>query len=165
MDPSDFRHPLRFPKNVAGPFYTTGSQVRQTQAPDSPIVWCGDCLWCGAPEAEAPTLFAPFDDTYTDTYFIRQPATPEETAQAIMAARVCCVYAVRYAGTNREIIAQLDNDPAVCDYIITEAGELRGTVGDDGTLLPFAKAIVDARQAELARRWRKQHKKWWQFWR
>lgn len=165
MEPTDFKHPLRFPRNVDGPFYTTGYQSRNADVPGSPVVWCGDCLWCGAPEAEAPTLFAPFDETYTDTYFVRQPSTPEETEQAIMSARICCVSAVRYGGTDREILAKLDNDPTVCDYIVTETGELQCTVGSDGKLLPFAQAIVDARRAELVRLWKQQNKKWWQFWR
>ena len=164
MKESYFKHPLRFPKNADGPFYTTGHQCHNSDAPSSPMVWCGDCLWCGAPEAEAPALFAPFDDSYTDTYFVRQPSTTEETGQAIQAALVCCVAAVRYGGTNREIISKLGNDPSVCDYVVTESGELRGTVGSDGKLLPFAQSIVDARQAELQRQM-KRETKWWQFWR
>ena len=165
METNDFKHPLRFPKNADGPFYTTGHQRRATDDANSPTVWRGDCFWCGAPEAEAPTLFAPFDDTYTDTYFVRQPSTPEEAEQAIMSARVCCVSAVRYGGTDREIISKLGNDPAMCDYIVTESGELKCTVGNDGTLLPFAQAIVDVLQAKFHRQWKKQSKRWWQFWR
>ena len=165
MTTTYFNHPCRFPGNVDGPFYTTGQLGRMSDNPDSPTVWCGDCLWCGAPEAEAPSLFAPFDDTYTDTYFIRQPLTPEETTQAVMAARVCCVSAVRYGGQDSEIIAALGNNPATCDFILDETGVLKCTVGDEGNLLPFAQAIVDARRAEFQRRWKKQHKKWWQFWR
>ncbi|MCA9248497.1 MAG: ferredoxin [Planctomycetales bacterium] len=164
METTYFKHPLRFPKNVDGPFYTTGHQSRETDAPDSSMVWRGDCLWCGAPEAEAPTLFAPFDDTYKDTYFVRQPSTPEETEQAIMSAHVCCVSAVRYGGTDCEIISKLGNDPQVCDYIITDSGEMQCTVGSDGNLLPFAQSIVDARQPEIECQWKGQHKKWWQFW-
>lgn len=165
METTYFKHPLRFPKNADGPFYTTGHQRCEKDALNSPMVWCGDCLWCGAPEAEAPTLFAQFDDTYTDTYFVRQPSTPEETEQAIMSALVCCVSAVRYGGRDREIISKLGNDPAVCDYIVAESGEIQCTVGGDGTLLPFAQSIVDERRAEFQRQWKKQSKKWWQFWR
>ncbi len=119
MSTDYFKHPLRS-KNVEGPFYTTGSLCRETSAKDSPMVWCGDCLACEAPEAEAPTLLAPLDDTNYNTYFVRQPSTPEEIEQAIMSARVCCVSAVRYGGTDREIISKLGNDPAVCDYIVSE---------------------------------------------
>jgi len=102
----------------------------------------------------------PFDDkSYRDTYFIRQPVSPEETDQAIMAAKVCCVFAVRYGGQDRSIIRRFDNDPELCDYIVKE-GELRLTVADDGEFLPFAAKIVRKNHAE----WRRQNKKWWQFW-
>ncbi len=164
--PNDyFNHPCRFPKNVDGPFYTTGHLDRNADTPDAPSEWRGDCLWCGAPEAEAAELFAPFDDTYTDTYFVRQPSTPEETSRAIAAARVCCVDAVRYGGQDREIIARFGNDPTVCDFIVDDSGNLTCTVGSDGRLLPFAQAIADQKLAELQRWFRKRNKKWWQFWR
>lgn len=165
METPYFKHPFRFPKNADEPFYTTGHESRETVGRDSAMVWRGDCLWCGAPEGEAPDLLAPFDDTYTDTYFVRQPSTPEETEQAIRSARVCCVAAIRYGGTDREIISRLGNDPAVCDYIITESGHCQCTVGSDGKLLPFAQAIVEARQAEFQCQRNRRNKKWWQFWR
>ena len=76
-----------------------------------------------------------------------------------MAAKVCCAFAVRYGGHDRSIIERLDNAPELCDYISVE-GELRLTVADDGEFLPFATKIVKQNQAE----WRRQHKKWWQFW-
>ncbi len=82
-----------------------------------------------------------------------------------MSARVCCVSAVRYGGTDRDIIAKLGNDPAVSDYIVSESGELKCTVGSDGQLLPFAQAIVDAQQAEFQRQRKKQNQRWWHFWR
>jgi hypothetical protein len=47
----------RLPKNVPGPFYTTG-----------------ECLACEMPEKEAPTLLAPLDDQNSDSYFTTQPA-------------------------------------------------------------------------------------------
>jgi len=165
MNADYFRHPRRFPDNVVGPFYTTGHPRGSADDPDSPLGWCGDCLWCGAPEAEAPTLYAPFDETYTVTYFVRQPSTPEETQGAIASALVCCNGAVRYGGMNPEIIAQLWNNPRYCDYIATESGELKCTVGEDGRLLPFAQTIVDKLQAEADRQWKLKQGRWWQFWR
>jgi len=130
MEASNFKHPRRFPKNVDGPFYTTGGQASHKYSPDASVVWCGDCLECDAPE-EAPTLFARFDDTYTDTYFIRQPSTPEETEQAVRSARVCFGSAVRYGGTDRDVIAKLGNNLEFCDYIVTESGKLRCMVSAD----------------------------------
>ena len=165
MNADYFRHPRRFPDNVVGPFYTTGHPRGSADDPDSPLGWCGDCLWCGAPEAEAPTLYAPFDETYTVTYFVRQPSTPEETQGAIASALVCCNGAVRYGGMNPEIIAQLWNNPRYCDYIATESGELKCTVGEDGKLLSFAQAIADKLKAEADRQWKLKQGRWWQFWR
>lgn len=88
----------RFPKNAPGPFYTTG-----------------ECLACSLPEQEAPDLLAPLDDANSDTYFVRQPETPEEIRRACDAAHVCCVSAIRYAGTDPEIIRLLGNSEEHCD--------------------------------------------------
>ena len=57
--------PPHFAKNAPGPFYTTG-----------------ECLFCGAPEEEAPGLLARLDADNYDTFFVRQPATPEEVELA-----------------------------------------------------------------------------------
>lgn len=142
-----FQHPRRFPKNAAGPFYTTGHQSRMNDSPDSPMVWCGDCLWCGAPEAEAPELLAPLDDGNLDTYFLKQPATPTEIDHACTALVVCCVAALRYGGRDLSIIRQLHNDPELCDYIVGDKDELVVTVDEKGDLLPFAQRIVELRRA------------------
>lgn len=132
MDTNDFHHSRRLPHNIAGPFYSTGLLSCATDDPGVLSNWCGDCLWCGAPEAEAPTLYAPFDETYTETHFVRQPSTPEETKEAIASALFCCVGAIRYGGRDREIISQLGNNPRYCDYSTTECGELKCTVGENG---------------------------------
>jgi hypothetical protein len=91
----------RCPLNVAGDFYTRG-----------------ECMSCEAPEGEAPNLLAPLNDTNFVTHFIRQPATPEEIEQACRAIKVCCVYDVRYGGTDPEVIEQLGNTAKHSDYII-----------------------------------------------
>lgn len=98
MDPST-RH--RFRKNVPGPFYTTG-----------------DCLACDAPEHEAPDLLAPLTGDNYDTYFVRQPTTPEEVERACRALEVCCVAALRYGGTDPNIIRRLGNEPDYCDRLL-----------------------------------------------
>ena len=118
METDYFHHPRRFPKNADGPFYTTGSQTPETNAADAAMVWCGDCMQCEAPEAEAPELLAPLNDDNLDTYFVKQPTTSSEIANACMAARVCCLSALRYGGRDQSIIKQLQNDPAMCDHII-----------------------------------------------
>lgn len=91
----------RLPLNVPGPFYT-----------------CGDCLWCGLPQSEAPDLLAPLKGDNTYTYFAKQPQTPEEIERACKAIMCCCVSDLRYGGTDPSIIAQLENEPEVCDYVV-----------------------------------------------
>ena len=85
----------RFPKNAPGPFYTTG-----------------ECLACSLPEQEAPDLLAPLDDANSDTYFVRQPETLEEIQKACDAAHVCCVSAIRYGGSDPEIVNAVFRGPA-----------------------------------------------------
>ena len=91
----------RFRKNVPGPFYTTG-----------------DCLACDAPEQEARDLLAPLIGCNFDTYFVRQPLTPEEVERACRALEVCCVAALRYGGTDPDIIRRLGNEPDYCDRLL-----------------------------------------------
>lgn len=158
MESDDFHYPRRFPLNAPGPFYTTGGQRSSSNQPSAERVWTGDCLSCEAPEAEAPELLAPLDDNNSDTYFLRQPSTPEEVQHACWALGVCCVAALRYGGQDRSIIRRLGNDPELCDYIEMSDGTLRLTVGPDGELLPFAQRIRDEER-------RRRRKKWWQFWR
>jgi hypothetical protein len=92
---------IRFERNVAGDFYTTG-----------------ECLACDAPESEAPDLLAPLEGDNFDTYFVKQPETAEEIERACRALEVCCVAALRYGGTNPEIIRRLGNDPEYCDHLL-----------------------------------------------
>ena len=93
------RHRLHL--NAPGDWYTTG-----------------DCMACGAPEAEAPELFAPLEGENYETYFLRQPASPTEVERCCKAAAACCLSAVRYGGRMRAIIRALGNNPDVCDYIV-----------------------------------------------
>ena len=97
----------RLALNVPGPFYTTG-----------------ECMACGAPEDEAPTLLEPFAPEDLDTYFVRQPETAQEIEQACRALQVCCVNALRYGGRDRTIISRLGNTPDYCDYVIAWWGGL-----------------------------------------
>lgn len=95
--------PPRFEKNVPGDFYTTG-----------------DCLACDAPESEARDLLAPLEKENYDTYFVKQPETPEEVERACRALEVCCVAALRYGGKNPQIIRRLGNNPEYCDHLLPE---------------------------------------------
>ena len=113
-----------------------------------------DCLQCEAPEHEAPDLLAELNDDNMNTYFVRQPSTPDEIDRACSAVGVCCVWALRYGGCDRDIIRRLGNTPECCDYIIDESDQLRLTVGDNGELLPFANSIVES----LVRDRKRKHK-------
>ena len=97
----------RFSKNAEGPFYTTG-----------------ECLACGAPEAEASTLLAELADQQLFTFFVRQPTTPQEIEAACRAAQVCCVSSLRYGGRDPSIIKRLGNTPEFCDHIIDASGAI-----------------------------------------
>src|ERR1700740_892007 len=109
MIPGWYEHPRRFERNAPGPFYTTATNGR------------ADCLQCGAPEHEAPDLLAPLgrrsDNPHDDTFFVRQPLTPDEVERACRACEVCCVLALRYGGKDRSIIHRLGNTPELCDYV------------------------------------------------
>lgn len=121
----------RFEKNAPGPFYTTG-----------------ECLACGAPEIEAPGLLAPLEGENYDTWFVRQPSTPEEVEQACRAMEVCCTSALRYGGHDRAIILRLGNDPQYCDHLLPDAP------------IPASRA-----QPERAPEQKRERGSWWRFWR
>ena len=94
------RHP-RFEKNVAGDFYTTG-----------------DCLQCNVPEEAAPDLLAELNSENSDTYFIKQPISPAEVEQACNAILSCCMDALRYGGTDPNIIRRLGNRASSSDFVL-----------------------------------------------
>ncbi len=148
MEVDYFHHPNRFPKNIEGPFYTTGCLSPATGDKSSPLVWCCDCLWCEAPELEAPDLLAPLKDGNVDSYFIRQPSTQKEVERACMALMVCCVSAFRYGGKNRQIIERLGNNPELSDYVIAN-GALRLAVNEYSNFLPFAKRMIKRRRKHI----------------
>lgn len=82
----------RTPLNAPGPFYVAKDQ----------------CITCMAPEAEAPSLMA-FDEERSSCYFRRQPESPDETYRAMRACWVSCCGAVRYGGSDPDVIARLAN--------------------------------------------------------
>lgn len=103
----------RFSKNVPGDFYTIAEKSKDGE-------WHGACLECGLPEEEAPDLLSPLSngDEFHDTYFIKQPSTYKEIEQAIAAMDICCVNAIRYGGSDPEIL-KLAN-PDACDNMQLE---------------------------------------------
>jgi hypothetical protein len=79
----------RHHQNVDGPFYVTN----------------GECMSCGAPEMHAPTLMS--HDSRGHCFFSRQPASPEETNEAIESTWASCCGALRYGGTDDGILIRL----------------------------------------------------------
>lgn len=100
----------RNPKNAPGPFYVVKDQ----------------CLSCGAPEAEAPTLMGSCADA-EGCYFRKQSETPEEVYQAISAMQVSCIEVLRYGGQDPAILKRLAELGAslLCDYPETGHAEIK----------------------------------------
>lgn len=80
----------RTPSNVEGPFYVEADQ----------------CIGCCAPRAEAPELIG-FDEAHGGCYFAHQPTDAESTYRAISAVCVSCVRALRYGGSDPDILRRL----------------------------------------------------------
>jgi hypothetical protein len=100
------RHPL----NAPGDFYVENEA----------------CITCLAPEHAAPDLmgFAHDGEGGGHCYFKRQPATDEETEQAIAAVEVSCCSGLRYGGTDDRIIRALISrgERDSCDHPSAESG-------------------------------------------
>jgi hypothetical protein len=79
----------RTPLNAEGDFYVVE----------------GTCITCMAPHEVAPELMGL--DEATGCYFRRQPQTPEEVEHAVEAVRVSCVEALRYSGSDPQILERL----------------------------------------------------------
>jgi hypothetical protein len=63
---------------------------------------------CRAPEAEARGLMS-YDEEHSSCFFERQPTTPEEEYRAIRAVCASCCGAVRYGGTDPNVIARVES--------------------------------------------------------
>ena len=124
----------RFERNAPGPFYAVGG-----------------CMACGAPEHEAPELMSTLDETNDDTYFVRQPESPEEVERACRAVEVCCLSTLRYGGRDSSVIRRLGNRPEYCDHVLP-GGPVR---------MPWQ---TDAQWSRVLQELRPT-KRWWQFWR
>jgi hypothetical protein len=134
--PITHQNPRRCPLNVPGPFYTLGT-----------------CCACEAPEYEAPDLLAPLTGDNFTTYFVKQPRTPEEIERACRAIDACCVYDLRYGGTDPAIIKRLGNNPLCSDYILRSANLV---------LTDHATASTEEYERLLSAT--RPKRRWWQFW-
>ena len=68
----------------------------------------GECILCCLPETEAPSLMKSDENS---CYFTRQPKTKEEVDQAISAIAVSCCSAVKYGGTDKDVIQKIHAEP------------------------------------------------------
>jgi ferredoxin len=85
-------HPL----NASGPFYVENDE----------------CIACGAPHAVAPDVMAWTEDPNTHPgrthcYFKKQPQDEVELRQALDAIAASCCGAIRYAGSDKEVLREL----------------------------------------------------------
>jgi len=77
------------------------------------------------PEREAPDLLANLEQTNGDTYFVKQPQTKDEIQRACRAMLVCCTDALRYGGTDPEIIRSIGKHAKrSCDHLVDEIGSV-----------------------------------------
>ena len=99
----------RTPQNADGDFYVEE----------------GTCLWCMAPENQAPELMG-FEKP-DGCFFRRQPETPDEIDHAVKAVHFSCVQALRYAGNDSTIIDRLRT--CGCGHLCDATGDIEQIVG------------------------------------
>jgi hypothetical protein len=80
--------------NAPGPFYVVNR----------------DCMTCGYPHVLAPDLMAwemNSEGREAHCYFRKQPGTPHEIEQAVNVVKGSCCGALRYSGSDAEIIKRI----------------------------------------------------------
>jgi hypothetical protein len=94
--------PQRVPENAPADFY----------------VEAGLCTRCCLVHGEAPDLLNDPNQPFEECFFRRQPQTPQEIEAAISAIGVSEMGALRYGGTDPEIIAKLRarHCASACDH-------------------------------------------------
>jgi hypothetical protein len=121
--------------NVPGPFYVAKDE----------------CITCGAPEVEAPSLNR-LEDGCHSCYFFRQPENAEDTYRALRAMAVSCVGAVRYGGTDPDILrrAAALGCAAQCDHAPPESKGLSRTHVTFHLDAPDAESVAESLAAAIA---------------
>ena len=96
-------------------------------APGAFYVVKGQCVLCDLPNQMAPANIS-FDDAFQNRgcsgcpnhcRIERQPETPEELALVIEAALGSCVHAIRYCGTDPDVLAKFiaEGQGNLCDAL------------------------------------------------
>jgi hypothetical protein len=100
---------VRHQQNVEGPFYVVEA----------------DCMACGAPEMYAPKLMS--HDSCGQCFFARQPASAQETNDAIAGIWASCCGAVRYGGKDHGLLFRLAELGLAeeCDFRLKEEPKAR----------------------------------------
>jgi len=122
-------------------------------APGDFYVVNNECISCGAPHAVAPDLIG-WADNVDPSHCIwkRQPATSQETDQAIDAVLASEVACHRYAGNDPRILGRLDSmycdasQPVIHDRVCDSSDKvlspnLSGIVGHPSALDRFLAAL------------------------
>lgn len=87
-------------------------------APGDFYVADGECISCALPAIEAPNLIGEYEGKSPayHCYFKKQPENDEELREAIDALHSACCSAVRYKGTDPDVIDQITL--INCEYLI-----------------------------------------------
>lgn len=98
-------------ENISTPVVESTLQTFTTKYIQQPqgdfYVVDGECITCGAPEAEAPDLIEHQKGEYGHCYFKKQPETEDEINRAINAVAVSCISGLRYRGIDENILKRL----------------------------------------------------------
>ena len=89
---------------------TTPDQPHRMNAPGPFYVVNQDCITCGYPHVLAPDLMAwemNSEGHGIHCYFRKQPETSQEVEQAVNAVKGSCCGALRYSGSDAEIIKRI----------------------------------------------------------
>jgi hypothetical protein len=123
--------PQRVPQNAPGDFY----------------VQAGMCTACCLPHGEAPDLLNDAKQAFHECFFRRQPQTPEEVDRAISALWVSEVCALRYAGSDPQIIAKLRSRD--CGHLCDQTPEGQAWL-NSSPVVPPAQQMLDYHGPERA---------------
>ena len=103
---------------------TDGMESNSADRRDGFYVLKEACIWCGLPEAWTDGLMKLDAEGTGSCYFTKQPATAGEIGLACEAVKNACACAIRYGGTDPQIIRLLNNDPDLSDHIIDATGQV-----------------------------------------
>jgi len=121
----------------------------------------GCCTMCEVPFTEAPGLFGVCQDAkgYPHCYVKRQPESPGELDQMVMAIRCAELQCIRYCGSDRGLQTRLvkEGEGMICDGLPADLQR------EAETQLAESEKQWEARQYELGQ-FLPKTRPWWRFW-